>query len=166
FDEGERWLARAWEGGSIYVDPATAVLLHVVTGMLHLGRRQHQPALEALVAAAQAQSLLTGVHALAPRITGWLAAPRARRGRRNEARATLNGFSAAPERMGAIHNALAVLAMADGDPATAVEELDLAPGDSFSLIEAHLLAGIAPLSLGDRNAAAAEAEEALAAAEP
>ena len=37
---------------------------------------------------------------------------------------------------------------------------------AFALVEAHLLAGIAHLRLGDRNAAAAAAEAALAAAEP
>jgi LuxR family maltose regulon positive regulatory protein len=39
-------------------------------------------------------------------------------------------------------------------------------GPAFTLVEAHLLAGTAHLSLGDRTAAAAAAEAALAAAEP
>ncbi len=39
-------------------------------------------------------------------------------------------------------------------------------GPAFTLAEAHLLAGIAHLELGDRKAAAAAAEAALAAAEP
>jgi LuxR family maltose regulon positive regulatory protein len=140
--------------------------------MLHLGRRQAQPALRELTAAAQAQSLLTGVHALAPRITGWLAATQARLGRADEARATLAGFSAESQRMGAISNAHAVICMAEGNPASAVDVLrdvrDSAPsaGPAFTLVEAHLLAGAAHLSLGDRNAAAAAAEAALAAAEP
>jgi LuxR family transcriptional regulator, maltose regulon positive regulatory protein len=171
FDEGERWLRRAWEVASAHVDPAAAVLLHVATGMLHAGRRQHQSALEAFAAAARAQSLLTGVHALAPRITGWLATAQARLGMTDEARATLTGFSATPERMGAIHNARAVICMADGDPATAVDVLRdvreiTPPVEAFTLVEAHLLAGTAHLHLGDRNAAAAAAEAALAAAEP
>jgi LuxR family maltose regulon positive regulatory protein len=172
FDEGERWLRRAWEVAEVHVDPAVAVLLHVATGMLHAGRGQHQSALEAFAAAAQAQSLLTGVHALAPRISGWVAATQARLGMPDEARATLNGFSAGPEQMGAIYNARAVICMADGDPATAVDVLreiqDIgAPVvPAFTLVEAHLLAGTAYLCLGDRNAAAAAAEAALAAAEP
>jgi LuxR family transcriptional regulator, maltose regulon positive regulatory protein len=171
FDEGERWLRRAWEVASANVDPAAAVLLHVGTGMLHAGRGQHRAALEAFVGAARAQSLLTGVHALAPRITGWLAAAQARLGMTGEARATLTGFSAEPERMGPIHNARAVICIADGDPATAVEVLQeirdtTPPIDSFTLVEAHLLAGTAHLHLGDRTAAAAAAEAALAAAEP
>jgi LuxR family maltose regulon positive regulatory protein len=37
---------------------------------------------------------------------------------------------------------------------------------AFTLVEAHLLAAIAHLNLGDRNAAAVAAEAALAAAEP
>jgi LuxR family transcriptional regulator, maltose regulon positive regulatory protein len=172
FDEGERWLRRAWEVASAHVDPAAAALLHVATGMLHAGRGQHRSALQEFAAAAHAESLLTGVHALAPRIIGWLAATQARLGMLEEARATLTGFSAEPERMGALHNARAVICMADGDPATAVDVLreirDIAPSviPAFTLVEAHLLAGAAHLSLGDRNAAAAAAEAALAAAEP
>jgi LuxR family transcriptional regulator, maltose regulon positive regulatory protein len=40
------------------------------------------------------------------------------------------------------------------------------PVEPFTLVEAHLLAGIAYLRLGDRDAAAAAAEAALATAEP
>jgi LuxR family maltose regulon positive regulatory protein len=140
--------------------------------MLHAGRGQHRSALEEFAAAAQAQSLLTGVHALAPRIAGWLATMQARVGMLDEARATLTGFSTKTERMGAIYNARAVISMAEGDPATALAVLrevrDIAPttGPAFTLVEAHLLAGNAHLHLGDRTAAAAAAEAALAAAEP
>ena len=74
--------------------------------------------------------------------------------------------------MGAIYNARAVICLAEGDPATALDALggvlDITPPvvPTFTLVESHLLAGIAHLSLGDRNAAAAAAEAALAAAEP
>jgi LuxR family maltose regulon positive regulatory protein len=172
FDEGERWLRRAWEVAEAHVDPAAAVFLHVATGMLHAGRGQHRSALEAFAAAARAQSLLTGVHALAPRITGWLATTQARLGMPDEARATLTGFPTEPERMGAIHNARAVIFMADGDSAAALDVLREVPGTTpgvglaFTLVEAHLLAGSAHLQLGDRTAAAASVEAALAAAEP
>ena len=172
FDEGERWLRRGWEIAEAQIDPAAAVLLHTATGMLHAGRGEQQSALEAFAAAARAESQLTGVHALAPRVAGWLAATQARLGRTNEARASLSGVSAEPERMGAIYNARAVICMADGDPGTALDLLreirDAAPRvvPAFTLVEAHLLAGIAHLQLGERNAAAAAAEAALAAAEP
>ena len=172
FDEGERWLRRAWEVAEAHVDPPAVVLLHLATGMLHAGRGQHRSALEAFAAAARVESQLTGVHALAPRITGWLATMQARLGLRDEARATLTGFSAEPAQMGAIYNARAVICLAEGDPAGALDALggvlDTTPpvAPKFTLVETHLLAGTAHLSLGDRNAAAAAAEAALAAAEP
>jgi LuxR family maltose regulon positive regulatory protein len=175
FDEGERWLRRAWEVAEPDVEPAPAVLLHVATGMLHAGRGEHQSALEAFAAGAHVQSLLTGVHALAPRIAGWLATMQVRLGMPDEARATLGGFSATPERLGAlgaIGNARAVISIVEGDPATALDALaDVLAhtprrGPAFTLAETHLLAGIAHLRLGDRTAAATAAEEALAAAEP
>ena len=93
FDEAERWLHRAWEVAEPQIDPAAAVLLHMVTGMLHAGRGQHQSALEEFAAGAQAQSLLTGLHALTTPVVGWLAATQARLGMPDEARATLSGFS-------------------------------------------------------------------------
>jgi LuxR family maltose regulon positive regulatory protein len=180
FDEGERWLRRAWDVAEPRIDPAAAVLLYVATGMLHAGRGQHRSALEAFAAAAQAQSLLTGVHALAPRIAGWLAATYARLGMPDEARATLAEFSAEPEQigaiydgqMGAIYNARAVIYISEGDHAKALDALggvlDITPPvvPRFTLVETHLLAGIAHLKLGNRTAAAAAAEAALAAAEP
>jgi LuxR family maltose regulon positive regulatory protein len=170
FDEGDRWLRRGWDVAEPHVDPAAAVLLHMATGMSHTGRGRRQLALEAFAAAARAQSLLTGVHALAPRITGWLAATQARLGRPDDARATLDGFSE-PDPSGAIGNARAVICLADGDPVMALD----AVGDvrdtthdvpAFTLVEAHLLAGAAYLQRGDRTAAATAAEAALAAAEP
>ena len=166
FDEAEHSLRRAWEVAREQVDPATAVLLHVAAGMLHAGRREHRSALEAFAAAAQAQSLLTGVHALAPRICGWLASMQARVGMPYEARATLSGFSDQAERMGAIDNARAAIGMAEGNPAAALDALQDVAGSPFTLVEAHLRAGIAHLAMGDQHAAAASAEEALAAAEP
>src|SRR3954454_15409659 len=172
FDEGERWVRRAWEVAEAQIDPAAAVLLHVATGMLHAGRGQHQLALEEFTAASQAESLLSGVHALVPLITGWLASTQARLGMPDEARASLAGFCTEPERMGGIYNARAVISMAEGDPATALnvlrDALDVTPPvvSAFTLVEAHLLAGMAHLDLGDRKAAAAAVEGALAAAEP
>jgi LuxR family maltose regulon positive regulatory protein len=172
FDEGERALRRAWAVAEPQTDPTAAVLLHMVTGQLHAARGRHQAALEAFAAGARAQSLLTGVHAFATPVVGWLAATQARLGMTDEARATLSGFSAGPDRMGAIGNARAAICMAEGDPAAALEALREVRagtpqiGPAFTLAEAHLRAGLAHLTLGDRDAAVAAAEEALAAAEP
>ena len=169
FEDGERWLRRGWEVLQAEIDPAAAVLLHMVTGMLHAGRGEHRLALEALTAAVQAQSLLTGVHILAPVTAEWLA----RLGMPDEARATLDKFDIEHEWIDAIDLARAAISLAEGDPATAlavlgdVQRLMPPPGSpAYALVEAHLLAGFAHLALGDRNAAAASAEAALAAAEP
>jgi LuxR family transcriptional regulator, maltose regulon positive regulatory protein len=173
FDEGESALRRAWELAESQIDPAAAVLLHLVTGQLHAARGQDQAALEAFAAGARVQSLLTGVHALATPVVGWLAATQARLGMPDEARATLTGFSAEHERMGFIYNARAVIYLAEGDPSAALNLLQSAPvapatagSPAFTLVETHLLAGVAHLRLGDRTAAAGSAEAALAAAEP
>jgi LuxR family transcriptional regulator, maltose regulon positive regulatory protein len=112
------------------------------------------------------------VQALATPVVAWLAATQARLGMLDEARELLIGFPAEPDRTGTgfISNARAVIGIAEGDPAGALEVLrdlpDVEPGPAFTLAESHLLTGIAHLHLGDRNAAAAAAEVALAAAEP
>jgi LuxR family maltose regulon positive regulatory protein len=155
FDEGERWLRRAWEVSDPSVDPAATVLLHVATGMLHAGRGEHRSALEAFAAAGRMESQLSGVHALAPRIAGWLAAAQARLGIPDEARATLTRFSGEPEQigliydgqMGAIYNARAVIFLTEGHHEAALDALrgvlDATPpaAPSFTVVESHLLAG-------------------------
>lgn len=171
FDEAEGWLRRAWEVAEPQLDPAAAVHLHLITGMLHAGRGQRQMALEEFAAAAQAQSPLTGVNVLAALSTGWLAATQARLGMLDEARATLSGFSAERDPPDVIYIARAVVSIAEGDPARALDVLRevLEPSADFPVfahVEAHLLSGLAHLALGDRNAAAAALEAALAAAEP
>ena len=182
FADGERWLRRGWEVARPDIDPACAVLLHMVTGMLHVGRGEHTSALEALTAAVQAQSLLTGVPFLSPVIAEWLAVTQARLGMPDEARATLDGFASEQESNGIDTNvdptvrqnlAHAVISLAEGDAAGAlgvlgeVEDMAPPPGfPAFALVEANVLAGLAHLALGDRRAAAAAAEAALAAAEP
>jgi LuxR family transcriptional regulator, maltose regulon positive regulatory protein len=173
FEEGEIALRRGWEVAEPQNDPAAAVMLHMVTGQLHAARGQHQAALDAFAAGVRAQSLITGVHGFATPVVPWLAATQARLGMRDEARETLAG-SGEPDRTGTgfICNARAVICIAEGDATGALEILrdvpDVEPtiGPAFTLVETHLLAGIAHLDLGDRNAAAAAAEAALAAAEP
>jgi LuxR family maltose regulon positive regulatory protein len=173
FEEGERWLRRGWNVLQPDMDPAAAVLLHMVTGMLHAGRGEQQPALEALTAAMHAESLLTGAHILTSVIAGWLAGAQARLGMRAEAHATLDRFLAEHEPMSGIDLARALINLEEGDPASALAVLEDIQGfmpppgfPAYGLVEAHVLAGLAHLALGDRHAAAAAAEAALAAAEP
>jgi LuxR family maltose regulon positive regulatory protein len=56
--------------------------------------------------------------------------------------------------------------MAEGNPAAALGAVRDVAGPPFTVVEAHLRAGIAHLTMGDHAAAAASAEEGLAAAEP
>ena len=173
FEEGGLLLQRGWDVLQADVDPAAAVLLYMVTGMLHGGRGEHDRALQALTAAVQAQSRLTGVHILAPVITEWLAATQARLGMLDAARATLDGYPTDHGRMIGINLGRAALSLEQGDPVAALAVLEdveaFAPPPGFpayALVERHVLAGLADLALDDRNAAAATAEAALAAAEP
>jgi len=140
---------------------------------LHAGRGEHRAALEALTAAVQAQSLLTGAHILGRVVAEWLAATQARLGMPDEARATLDGFSAEQHRIDAVDLGRAAISLEEGDPAAALAVIgnvkDMMPPlgfPAYALVEAHVLAGLAHLALGDRTAAAAAAEGALAAAEP
>lgn len=157
FEEGERWLRRGWEVVQPDIDPAVAVLLHLVTGMLHAGRGEHQLALEALTAAVQAQSLLTGVHILGRVVAEWLATVQARLRMPDEARITLDEFSDEQERMDAIDLGRAAISLEEGDPARALAFLGdgqdfMAPVGipAYALVEARVLAGLAHLALGDR----------------
>jgi LuxR family maltose regulon positive regulatory protein len=169
FEEGERWLRRGWDVVQADIDPAVEVLLHMATGMLHAGRGEDRSALDALTAAVHAQSLLTGVHILGPVIAEWLA----RLGMADEARTTLDEFATEHEWIDAVDLARAAISLAEKDPAAAlavlgdVQRMMPPPGaPAYGLVEGHLLAGLAHLALGDRIAAAAAAEAALAAAEP
>jgi LuxR family transcriptional regulator, maltose regulon positive regulatory protein len=171
-DEGERWLDRAWKAAESDLEPATEVLLRVATGMLHAARGEQHRALEQLEAADATQSLLAGEHALASQVSGWRAATHARLGMLDQARALLAGLPPDRAQLAEIRNARAVICLAEGDPDAALdtvrELLDGGEPTIFApaLVEAHLLAGLAHLELGDRHAAAVAVEGALAAAEP
>src|SRR5436190_618844 len=73
---------------------------------------------------------------------------------------------------GEIRNACAVICLAEGDPAAALGALrDVLDGTApvigyATVVEAHLLAGLAHRQLGDQRATTQEAERALALAEP
>jgi LuxR family maltose regulon positive regulatory protein len=104
-------------------------------------------------------------------VTAWTLATQARLGLTGEARASLAALADDQAAAGEIHNARAVVCLADGDPAGALgalrEVLDgTAPvtGDG-TLVEAQLLAGLASRAQGDRRAADQSAERALSLAE-
>jgi LuxR family maltose regulon positive regulatory protein len=91
----------------------------------------------------------------------------------DEARTTLADFSTEHEWIDAVDLARAAISLAEADPATAlavlgdVQRMAPPPGfPAYGLVEGHVLAALAHLALGDKNAAAAATEAALAAAEP
>jgi LuxR family transcriptional regulator, maltose regulon positive regulatory protein len=171
FDEGERWLRRTERALQTDTGPDIRLLLHQTAGVLHAGRGRHHEALEEFSAAEYLASQLANSHALASRVTGWLLSTQARLGRPAEARGALAALGEERVSSGEIRNARAVICLADGDPAGALSVLhDVLDGTApviayATVVEAHLLAGLAHRELGDQRAANQAAERALALAE-
>jgi LuxR family transcriptional regulator, maltose regulon positive regulatory protein len=148
-DEGERWLRRAGPALEADAGPGIRLLAHIVSGMLQAGRGCLNEAAKEFGAAESLGSRLTGSHAQANQVTGWLLTTLVRLGMTGEARAALAAM--ADERAGAgeIRNARAVICLADGDPAGALGALrDVLDGTApvlgcATVVEAQLLAGLA-----------------------
>jgi LuxR family transcriptional regulator, maltose regulon positive regulatory protein len=171
FAEGERWLQRTERALRTDTGPDIRLLLHQTAGMLHAGRGRLHEALEEFGAAGHLASQLEGSQALASQMTGWLLATQARLGMTGEARAALAALDDERASSGEIRNARAAICLADGDPAGALGALhDVVDGTApvlgyVTVLEAHLLAGLAYRQLGDQRAANQAAERALALAE-
>jgi LuxR family transcriptional regulator, maltose regulon positive regulatory protein len=171
FDEAERWLRRTERALQTDTGPDIRLLLHQTAGMLYAGRGRRREALEELGAAEDLASRLAGSQALSSQVTGWLLATQARLGMTGEARAALATLDDERASSGEIRNARAVICLAEGDPAGALaavtDVLDsTAPVLGYTtLVETHLLAGLAHRELGDQRAANQAAEQALALSE-
>jgi LuxR family transcriptional regulator, maltose regulon positive regulatory protein len=171
FDEAERWLRRTERALQTDTGPDIRLLLHQTAGMLHAGRGRRHEALEEFGAAEHLASQLEGSQALANQMTGWLLATRARLGLPGRARAALAALEDERASSGEIRNARAVICLAEGDPAAALAAVagvldGTAPVLGYvTVVEAHLLAGLANRELGDQRAANQAAERALALAE-
>ncbi|HLQ53981.1 MAG TPA: LuxR C-terminal-related transcriptional regulator, partial [Streptosporangiaceae bacterium] len=171
FDAAERWLQRTRQALQTDTGPDITLLLHQTAGILHAGRGRHHEALEEFGAAEYLGSQLEGSQALATRVTRWLLATQARLGMTAQARAFIAALDDERASSGEIRNARAVICLAEGDPAAALSAVasvldGTAPvlGD-VTVMEAHLLAGLAHRELGDQRAASQAAERALALAE-
>ena len=170
-DEGERWLRRTEQALQTDTGADIRLLLHQTAGMLHAGRGRHREALEEFGTAEDLASQLEGSQALASQMTGWLLATQARLGLPGEARASLAALDDELASSGKIRNASAVISLAEGDPAGALGVvLDVLDGTApvlgyVTVVEAHLLSGLAHRELGDQQAANQAAERALALAE-
>ena len=171
FDEGERCLQRTRRALQTDTGPDIRLLLHQTAGILHAGRGRHHEALEEFGAAEDLGSQLEGSQALASRVTRWLLATQARLGMTGEARAMIAALDDERASSGEIRNARAVIHLVEGDPAAALAAVasvldGTAPVLGYiTVMEAHLLAGLAHRELGDQRAANQAAERALALAE-
>jgi LuxR family maltose regulon positive regulatory protein len=171
FDEGERWLRRTERALQTDTGPDIRLLLHQTAGILHAGRGRRHEALQEFGAAEYLGSQLEGSQALASQVTGWLLATQARLGMTGEARALLAALDDQRASSGEIRNARAVICLAEGNPAAALTAVaDVLDGTApvlgyTTVVEAHLLAGLAHRQLGDQRAASQAAERALALAE-
>jgi LuxR family transcriptional regulator, maltose regulon positive regulatory protein len=171
FDEGERWLQRATLALQADDGPGIRFRLHLMFGMLHAGRGRYQEAFEAFRTAKRFESQLVSSLVLASRVTGWLLATQARVGMTGAARAALAALDEEWAMSGEIGNARAVICLADGDPDGALAALwDVLDGTApvigyHTVVEAHLLAGLAYRELGAQGAANQAAERALTLAE-
>jgi LuxR family maltose regulon positive regulatory protein len=172
FGEGERWLQRTARALHTDTGPDIGLLVHIVRGMLSAGRGRYHEALEEFTAAERLRSLLEGSHALASQVTGWMLATQARAGRPGEARAYLAALDDERASSGEAGNARAVISLAEGDPAAAlaavqdVLDATVPVVGYITVVESHLLAGLAHRELGDQRAANQAAERALRLAEP
>ena len=178
FAEGERCLQRTARALQADTGADIRLLVHLASGMLQAGRGRHHEALEEFGAAEDLGSQLADSHALASRVTGWLLATQARLGLLGEARALLAALDDERASSGEIRNARAVICLAEGNPAAALAAVaDVLDGTApviaprrcvgyGTVVEAHLLAGLAHCALGDQRAASQAAERALALAEP
>jgi LuxR family transcriptional regulator, maltose regulon positive regulatory protein len=171
-DEGERYLQQAGRALEGDTGPGIGLLAHIANGMLQAGRGRLSGAAAEFGAAESLRSRLTGSHALANQVTGWLLATQARLGMTGEARAALAALDDERAGTGEVGCARAAICLAEGDPAGALEALrgvldGTAPVIGYlTVLEAELLAGIAHRELGDQRAANQAAERALALAEP
>jgi LuxR family transcriptional regulator, maltose regulon positive regulatory protein len=171
-NEGETWLQRASHALRSDAGPGIRLLLHLVTGMLRSARGSNHEALEEFTAADSLRSRLAAPRALANQVTGWMLATQARAGKVSEARAALAALPRDRASGSEITAAEAVICLADGDPAGALIALKgmldgTAPVAGYAtVVEAHLLAGLAHRELDDHRAANQAAERALEVAEP
>ena len=171
FDGAERWLQRTVRALQADTGADIRMLVHIVSGMLQAVRGRRHEALQEFCTAEYLGSELADSHALANQVTGWMLATQARLGRSGEARAVLAALADERASSGEIHNARAVICLAEGDPAGALDAVrDVLNGTApvigyVTVVEAQLLAGLAHRDLGDLRAANQKAERALALAE-
>jgi LuxR family maltose regulon positive regulatory protein len=172
--EAEQWLERAHAAVTSATAPALALLIRHTEALLRLGQQRIEDALTAIRDAERLQARLVSEHPLALDLRGRLLRSQVRLGETAAVSAALDGMSEDERDRGEIRIAAAALALAEGRPREARDELrrvveGTAPARCHAwaaAIEARLYDAAAGRKLGDARGAEASLERALALAEP
>jgi LuxR family transcriptional regulator, maltose regulon positive regulatory protein len=171
-EEAEPWARRAERTVRAEADPAAAVAVRYLGGLLELVRGQDADALAALQTAERLAGRVTNPHPLARPARLWLIRALVRLGETEGAEQVIAGLGEHERDQGEVCIVLAVLRLGQGDPHAALAAIapvlaGTAPvGWQASLVEAFLLEAIARDALGDEDAAGRALERALDRAEP
>ena len=172
FAEAELWLGRAELALRDALEPATGLLFHLASGMLHSVRGELEPAIDAFRAAQRMQVMLLSRHGMTVQVRSLLLQTQIRLGQLDEVRESLASDNEQDRFWGESRLALAAMRLADDDPQGAVEALAPALDGSlpviyvFSVVHALLFEADARARLGEGRAAEAAVERALELAEP
>ncbi|WP_228562785.1 helix-turn-helix transcriptional regulator [Catenulispora rubra] len=161
FDRCEVTLTQADEALRTDAGPDIGVLHRFSWGLLHLARGRMAEAEAEFTAGYEMQAGMSHPHVLGGFVVGWLAATRARLGAVAEARALLATLDDALAGSAQVSNARAVIALVSGDPVAALAATSAVVDGTVhtthvsTVVEAHVLAGLAHSALGAFGAAGA-----------
>jgi LuxR family transcriptional regulator, maltose regulon positive regulatory protein len=171
--EGQRSLEDAERTLRPEVEPAAGMRLRYARGLLDLVSARPEAALNEFGAARRLAGKLVTEHMLAPRLRSHTVQALVRIGQTERAELTLAELPAAERDSAQLRNAVAVLRLAQGDPAAASTALGPVIDGAAPLRDAHLwdvqaflLEAIARDALGDPGAARRALERALDLAKP
>ena len=171
FGEAEPWIQRAERTVRPEAEPAAALMVHYVRGLVELGRGRDREALAAFQAAERMAKRLAAPQGITPRMRVLLLLTLVRLGETERAGQVLADLSEQGRESGEIRIATAALRLAQDDPRAASAALapvldGSAPVPRWAwLIQAFVLEAIARDALGDPGAGRA-LERALDLAEP
>jgi LuxR family transcriptional regulator, maltose regulon positive regulatory protein len=171
-EEAEPWVQRAERTVRADAEPAVAVTVHSVRGLLELTRGRDADALAAFRAVERLAGLLAAPHYLVPAARARQLQALVRLGEIERAEQALAELGEEDRDRGEVRIATAVLRLARGDPGAAAAVLAPVLAGSAPvvaetwLVHSFLLEAIARDALGDPGAAERALERALDAAEP